>query len=163
MPRVSSGPSTGPPWRTNRSLRCNIDVDPNWLDTPARRLQEDIHVVADIRVDVGSFAGGLAVVTPRCIRFGLVLARGDDGLNLLVGDVSALQPHVLFAPSVGTAHRHAISFSAPAWSGSPGCRSATTSQTPAETDVGLDEPVTTSTTGAGWPAPDGCPPHGPSA
>ena len=66
MPRVSirsiSRPALAKP---TRSLRCSIEVEPNWrghhqLDG----LQEHVHVVADVGVDSVRSAAGLAAVTP---------------------------------------------------------------------------------------------------
>ena len=70
-------------------------------------LQEDVHVVADVGVDVGALAGGLGRGdTVGVLGLGLILTGFDDGVDLFVGDERAPATGAAWThPSAGTVRR----------------------------------------------------------
>ena len=95
--RSMSRPALAKP---TRSLRCSIDVEPNWVrDDQLDGLAEQVEVVADVLVDLLLALGrGRDVLAER--RLPLALDVLDDRVDLLVGDEGALD-----AERLGRAHR----------------------------------------------------------
>ena len=85
--------------KPTRSLRCSIEVEPNWVETTSSAGgQQQLEVVADVGVDLLPLDGGRDILP--VLGAGLPRDVLDDRLDLGLAD-----PRALHADGLGGAHR----------------------------------------------------------
>ena len=167
MPRLSirsiSRPALAKP---TRSLRCSIDVEPNWLVTiELDGLQEQVEVAADVLVDLLLLRRRGGEDLFAVLGLGLPLGELDDRLDLGVGDVGALH-----ADRLAGADRHEERVThadqllrARLVEDDPAVGEAGGGERQPRGHVGLDQAGDdVDRRAAAWPAPGGCRRRGPS-